>query len=344
VNDHDLTAGPLPHPRAADRHRDPAQVARMTALAGQLLTRFGVDLAVARRAGGFSNLTWLARDLVVRIAPEAGDDGLLREARLAALLPPRAGCPRVIDSGVLEGHAWMVAEQAPGVNLGEVWPRLGWEERARALAGLWERARAVHTTDLSRVAAQVHGRSPFYAPTPAAAAAQVRRLEEQGVLGSAQSAVLLAALDRFWAALPGAALVLNHGDLSPVNALWHQGQVSTLLDFEFAIIAPVELDANELLGAAANPNQEHDLLPDPTGAGRRGLQAAAARVVLPDLQRPGAADRLLGYGVLLHLWATHKWLAEGGGEEDTGWQPHRGLMALTAGDGGHLASVLALLP
>ena len=87
----------------------------------------------------------------------------------------------------------MVAERMPGVNMGEVWPRLGWEERAQALTGLWERAKAVHATDLSRVSGQVRRRSPFYAPTPAAAATQVHQLREQGLLAPAQRAVLLAA-------------------------------------------------------------------------------------------------------------------------------------------------------
>jgi aminoglycoside phosphotransferase (APT) family kinase protein len=207
-----------------------------------------------------------------------------------------------------------------------------------------ERATVVHSTDLSRVAGLVGPSSPFYAPTPTAAAAQVHRLQDQDVLGSAQAKVLLAILDRFWAALPDARVVLNHGDLSPVNALWHRGQVSALLDFEYAVIAPVELDANELLGAAFNPNQEEELLADPTGAGRRGLREAATRMVLPVLERPGAADRLLGYAVLLQLWATHRWLTERDDHQESSWQPQLGLAALAAGDGGHLASVLAVLP
>lgn len=330
--------------RPQNRHRDSAQVTHLTRLATELLARHGVDLDQGCRAGGFSNLTWLAGGLAIRIAPEPGDNRLLREARLAAVLPALVGYPRVIDSGIRDGHAWMVTEQVPGVGLAEVWPQLSWEQRAGALAGLWQRATAIHTTDLSRVAGLAGSHSPFYAPTPTAAAMQVHQLQDQGVLGAAQGKVLLAILDRFWPALADAQVVLNHGDLSPVNALWHQGQVSALLDFEYAIIAPVELDANELLGAASNPNQEQDLLADPTGAGRRGLQEAATRIVLPVLQRPGAADRLLGYAVLLQLWATHRWLAERDDDQEPSWKPQQGLAALAAGDGGHLASLLAELP
>lgn len=328
----------------ADRHRDPAVVAHLTALAARILARHGVASGAARRAGGWSNLTWLAGGFAVRIAAESGTGDLLREARLAAELPPAVGYPRVVESGVIEGHGWVLAEEVPGVNLDEAWPGLGWDDRVRALAGLWEKAEAVHRVDLSRAAPHARSRSPFYAPTPAAAARQIRQLEARGVLVPAQSAALAAALGRFWAAFASAPAVLNHGDLSPVNALWHEGRVSALLDFEFAVVAPVELDANELLGKAYAPGEAEDPLPDPAGAGIRRLREAATGAVLPALGRHGAADRLLGYAVLLQLWATHKWLVESDGREDyTAWQPHRALTSLADGDGGYLAPALALL-
>lgn len=328
----------------ADRHRDPAAVERLTTLAAQVLARHGGDFARARRAGGFSNLTWLADGLAVRVAAAAGPGDLRREARLAALLPPEVGYPRVIASGVLEGHEWLLAEEAPGVNLGEVWPALGWEARGRAISELWEKTEAVHRVDLAQAALHVRAQSPFYAPNPLAAAAQMRQLEQRAMLRPAQSAVLQAALERFWHALPEAPVVLNHGDLCTENALWHQGHVSALLDFEFAVAAPVELDANELLGQAYAPRETEDPLPDPTGAGILCLREAATRAVLPLLQRSGAKDRLLGYAVLLQLWAMHKWLVDWDGRADvTAWQPHRALAGLAAGDGGYLAPVLQLL-
>ncbi|MBI3970061.1 MAG: aminoglycoside phosphotransferase family protein [Chloroflexi bacterium] len=335
--------GPGTNP--ADEHRDPAVVARVTATAGEILARHGVDIRTARRAGGWSNLTWLAGGLAIRVAAAPGSGDLLREAQLAALLPPEVGYPRIVDSGVAAGHEWMLAEEAPGTNLGRAWPDRGWDERARALVELWEKAEAVHTVD--RAEAERHARpdSPFYAGSRPAADTQVRQLEARSVLAPAQSAVLRATLDRFWKTLSTGRPVLNHGDLCIENALWHRGHVSCLLDFEFAVIAPVELDANEMLREVYAPREEPDHLPDPDGSGRRRLQAAVTRAVLPALREPGAADRLLGYAVLLQLWSMNGWLAHWDGWEDfTTWQPYRALTALAAGDSGYLASVLSRLP
>lgn len=328
----------------ADGHRDPAAVARVTALAAQILARHGVDVGTARRAGGWSNFTWLASGLALQIEAAVGGGDLLRTARLAALLPPEVGYPRVVASGVIESHEWILTEEAPGVNLGEAWPALGWDARIRALGELWSKVEAVHQVDPALAAPHVRPQSPFYAPTPAAAAAQLRQLGERVVLRPEQSAVLRAILDRFWAALPGAAIVLNHGDLTTENALWYQGRVGSLLDFEFAVLAPVELDANELLGLAYAQTETEDLLPDPTGAGKRRLQEAAFRAVLPVLELPKASDRLHGYAVLLQLWAMHKWLVDWDGQQDyTAWRPYQALSGLATGDGGYLAPVLALL-
>jgi scyllo-inosamine 4-kinase len=269
---------------------------------------------------------------------------LLREARLAALLPPEVGHPRVIHSGVAHGHEWMLVEEAPGTNLGEAWPALGWDERAHALVEIWQKAAAVHGVDTTHAGPHVRPDSPFYATTPAAAGTQIRRLEERKVLQPAQSAVLQAILNPFWGALPAGRPVLNHGDLSTENALWHRGHVSSLLDFEFAVIAPVELDANEMLTKAYGPGGKTDSVPDEHGSGRPLLRAAVTGAVLPALREPGAADRLLGYAVLLQLWSMNKWLANWDGREDfTSWQPYRAVTALATGGGGFLAPVISQL-
>jgi scyllo-inosamine 4-kinase len=60
-------------------------------------------------------------------------------------------------------------------------------------------------------------------------------------------------LDRFWAALPSTPKVLNHGDLGKVHVLWHDGKVLSLVDFEFAVIGPVEIDLNEISKFAFAP-------------------------------------------------------------------------------------------
>jgi scyllo-inosamine 4-kinase len=129
------------------------------------------------------------------------------------------------------------------------------------------------------------------------------------------------------------------------ETILEDGRVSCLLDFEFAVLAPVELDASHLLGGIYAPRDEPDALPDPDGSGRSRLQTAVTRAVLPALRQPGTANRLLGYAVLRQLWSTNGWLARWDGREDfAAWPPYQALAALAAGTGGYLTPVLSLLP
>src|SRR5438874_1461011 len=127
----------------ADQDRDPATMASLRSIAAAIFGRYGVDLRAARRAGGWSNATWLAGGLALRIAGAPGTDDIRREARLAPLLPPEVGYPQVIETGVDEGYEWSLAREVPGRNLGEVWPSLDWDRRIAALRQLWEKAQAV---------------------------------------------------------------------------------------------------------------------------------------------------------------------------------------------------------
>lgn len=53
-------------------------------------------------------------------------------------------------------------------------------------------------------------------------------------------------LTAYFAAAPRARQVLDHGDLALMNALW-DGGVSAVLDLEFALLGPVEVDLARLL-------------------------------------------------------------------------------------------------
>jgi scyllo-inosamine 4-kinase len=138
-------------------------------------------------------------------------------------------------------------------------------------------------------------------------------------------------------ALPAAACGLNHGDLTLDNALWHAGQVVSLLDFEFAVLAPVELDLNALVKLAFGPPDGSDTLTDPGGAGRQRMRQAVADLALPVLAHPGGKELLVGYAILLELWKLEDWLAHPEGESPLEqWQPYRMLVSLADGQGGYL--------
>jgi scyllo-inosamine 4-kinase len=148
-------------------------------------------------------------------------------------------------------------------------------------------------------------------------------------------------LDRFWTALPAAACVLNHGDLTLENALWHAGRVVSLLDFEFAVIAPAELDLNELVKCAFAPGEHHESLPDPGGTGLQQMQKVVAELAKPVIAHPGGKDLLMGYAILLEQWMLEDWLAHPEGEGPLEqWQPYRMLHSLANGQGSYLAPLL----
>jgi scyllo-inosamine 4-kinase len=164
------------------------------------------------------------------------------------------------------------------------------------------------------------------------------------VLASDQVAVLSRALHRFWAAVASAPRVLVHGDLCTENALWNDGELVSLLDFEFAVVAPVELDLNELVKIFYTPPERPDLLPDPSGSGRERMRQAVVEIAVATISTPSGADRLLGFALLLELWSMENWLSKWDGKEPyVDWAPYQALTSLAGGVGGYLAPLLARL-
>jgi aminoglycoside phosphotransferase (APT) family kinase protein len=322
----------------ADQHRDPAILSRLNAAAAAIFASHGVDFATARRCGGWTNATWLAGGLALRLAVHEGRDNIRWEARLAALFPPEVGYPPIVACGVTDGFEWSLALELPGRNLGEVWSELDWDGRIAALRQLWARTRAVHTVPVDAAAPLARQQPWFNVSNAGEAEAGLDRLVKGGVLHPDQAEVLAAILGRFWNARPKAPLVLNHGDLTIENALWHEGRVTALLDFEFAVMAPVELDLNELVKMAFAPGERDETFSDPDGAGRQRLRAAVAEMARPLLDHPGGMDLLTGYASLLELWLLEDWLAHPEGEGPLeGWQPYLMLVSLAGGQGGYLA-------
>lgn len=316
------------------------QAHRLQSIAAGIFARHGIDFSTARRGGGWSNATWIAGGLVLRLSTQPDNENLTREAKIAALLPPEVGYPRRIETGVSEGHAWMLVEELPGQCLGAAWEGLDWNARVEAVRGLWQKAQAVHTVSAESAAGVARTRAWFNSCDPAEADESLRRLVGQGHFTYHQGAMLRRYLADFWRALPGSQHVLVHGDLTFDNAMWHQGRVSALLDFEFALTAPVELDLNTLLCQVLDP----DGMPpykDEEAAGHDKLRSAAVEMARKAIDHPGGKELLLGYAVLLDLWRFELYLAhpEGEGPVET-WDNYRRLRSLASGGGGWLRDVV----
>jgi scyllo-inosamine 4-kinase len=120
------------------------------------------------------------------------------------------------------------------------------------------------------------------------------------------------------------------------NALWNDGMVIALLDFEFAVLAPVQLDLNHLVKIAFSPcgaTKENE--------NARQLSQAVMKLSLPMLAQPNDKALLAGYAILLELHLLEDWLAHPEGEGPLGqWEPLRRLRSLADGKGGYLRRII----
>lgn len=218
-------------------------VGRATLIARSCLGR---DDAVERVEHGESNDVWFAGDIVLRVAAEPGNSDLRSEARLVARLDRSVGYPAVLGSGIHDGHEWMATRRLPGHNLAAVWHRLGFDDRAAAIADLWTRLTAVHATDIDGL--NDHAATPFYQLDHDTA---VHELHELRVFDPATLHSLEEILNDGFDAIARQPIALAHTDAGPGNTVW-DGRRAIPVDFEFACLAPSDLDIDNVARSLAH--------------------------------------------------------------------------------------------
>jgi Phosphotransferase enzyme family len=250
-----------------------------------VLARYGAaDIAdAARPEHSASNEVWLAEQVVIRVS-RAPDGSLRREAELATILPAEVGYPVVLEVGHNAHVEWMVTERLPGTNIEESWPDLDGTTRSNAIVDLWTRLLAVHQTDAGRARSigSDSASTPFYALDESEASAMLAWLASEGAIEPDLRDVLADMLDQMFRAIPLVPLVLSHTDAGPHNAVW-TGRDAIPLDFEFAAVAPADLDLESMLRTLA-------CLQGPDVSDRLVSQAGGM------LAAPGARSRLWGHG------------------------------------------------
>jgi len=126
--------------------------------------------------------------------------------------------------------------------------------------------------------------------------------------------------------------VVNHGDLARMNALW-DGEVVALLDFEFAVLGPVEIDLCRLVCEALAPKGGQSTDPD-TGT-------VAFAIAARDGDPVHGRALLLGAAVLDQLRDLEIWLARDRTEDRfENWRPDLLLTDLLDAEGGYLEPAL----
>jgi len=214
--------------------------------------------AELERASSVTNEVWLTDTHSVRINRRPSSR-LYREALVAELLPPEVGYPRVVAHGGDRGQDWLIQERLPGRPLAHVWPGLTVEQRERAVAGLADRLAALHSTPAPADLPPIDD-SPQLLELGSTDPTRpvVEALERAIRLEHVDPVLLVEARDLVKrlapTIIPFEAATLVHGDVTFENVLWHDDEVTALLDLEWARPGPSDLDLDILLRCAAYPH------------------------------------------------------------------------------------------
>ena len=294
-----------------------------------MAAQYGGDLNRMRRANGYSNATWVGDGVAVRITHTPVD--MAAEVALARALPNEVGHPRIVGAGTIEGHDWIVTEEVRGQNLYEAWPTMTPAERQRAIRQLWERVQVVHNATASlRSLVRSHG--GFIPATSDDATVAAARAGAAVELSDVQRSRCNELIEGYYRAAPLVEHVVNHGDLALMNALW-DGDVVALLDFEFAMLGPAEIDLCRLVWDGLVSEDGTSIDP--------GASAAAFDIAARQLDPVHGRALLHGAAVLDQLRDLDIWLARGRTEERfEDWRPYRLLTGLLDPEGGYLAPLL----
>jgi aminoglycoside phosphotransferase (APT) family kinase protein len=214
------------------------------------------------RITGAANEVWYAGDYVVRISSHPGTRRLEHEAAVARLLPEGARYPGIVSYGRAEFGEWLVMRHVPGVVLARAWSTMREGERRDAVYQVATALREVHQIKVG-ADNEALDRPPFLEPDSLECPHQLplarllRVIErartlpyvDKGVLDQAERLARINA-----ASLSGPPPeYLVHGDLHFENVLYENGQITALLDFEFARAGPPDLDLEIILRFCADP-------------------------------------------------------------------------------------------
>ena len=223
-----------------------------------------------------------------------------------------------------------MTEEVRGQNLHEAWPTLTPEERRRAIRQLWARVRVVHDATPS-LRLPVGSHADFIPATANDATAAADRVSAALGLPDVQRSRFHEIIGDYYRAAPVVEQVVNHGDLALMNALW-DGEVVALLDFEFAVLGPVEIDLCRLVCEAL---VSEALVSEDGSDNDAGADACAIAARERDPVHGRAL--LLGAAVLDQLRDLEIWLGRDRTEDHfEDWRPDRLLTGLLETDGGYL--------
>jgi len=197
--------------------------------------------------------------VILRICWRGERARLAREALLLHNLPDDIPHVEVLDSGEDEGLAWMVTRRTEGEVLHDIWTDLSASERRVAITDIANALSSLHrwqVPDHVRTVLSDHERrvrsgpaayvEAFLVPLPVGRLRPLVELLRRRAQLSAPLAVeihsCLDVLEAFDPFSHDERTTVVHGDAHLRNVLWRDGQVSALLDFEWARLGPPDLE------------------------------------------------------------------------------------------------------
>jgi aminoglycoside phosphotransferase (APT) family kinase protein len=215
-----------------------------------------------------SNDTWRIGPAVLRVCWRGDRERFAREAAVTRALPPGVPYPEVLDTGSDGDLAWQVTRIVEGVPLATLWRDLSRAERRDAMHQIGQALEALHAHRFPAdvVAALAAPRPVGDTSTSALVGADITPLP----LGRAESLLAAArhegradhALADDVAARfreladadplpepPAGGMSCVHGDAHLGNALWKDGRLTALLDFEWVRLGPPDLEIEPYLRA-----------------------------------------------------------------------------------------------
>lgn len=218
----------------------------------------------------WSNDTWLCGDVVVRICFRGDRARLTREAAIGAALPDELRYPRVLAAGHDDDLSWMVVARVDGQSLWERWQSMSAKQLRPLITQLADAMRALHSwAPPSDVRALLDAHD---APAPTGSSSALvghdllalpsprwKPLVEAALeLPFVDAGVVRAVAARIDELTPhdpfgdGREPVVVHGDVNFANALWRDGELAALLDYEWSRLGPRDAELVSFIRAAGN--------------------------------------------------------------------------------------------
>jgi len=208
---------------------------------------------VASRLGGeptrgFGYLSWvfLGPHTVLRVDPVPGrPDRFLSDLAVSGVRLPGVAIPEVLDSGEFDGRAWVEITRLSGEPAHLTWLGRDRPSRHRFMGRLAEAVRVLHQHVPDE---RLIPRPTCPWPEHVGAEAEKSLRAAYSVLPASYRRGTESAFARWHPALTAGATVLAHGDLWLGNLLVDgQGELTGLLDFDRAALAPPDYELDMLL-------------------------------------------------------------------------------------------------